>query len=152
MLHTAIETTDSAPIEREVDPSASPLPEADCPPQVPLGGVGGGELYFQRCRWCRTAVFRRLLCPVCASTDLAWELSCGTGVIRHVLAMGRSSGRQCALATINMNEGFWLCSRVIGVPPLTVRAGAPVCLTEGIESGPQALLFRLSEPPQPPWR
>ncbi|WP_079254496.1 zinc ribbon domain-containing protein [Streptomyces sparsogenes] len=152
VLHTVIETMDSAPVEREVDPSVSPLPEADCPTQVPLGGVGGGELYFQRCRWCRTAVFRRLLCPVCASTDFAWELSRGTGVIRHVLAVRRSPGRQCALATINVDEGFWLCSRVIGVPPLIVRVGAPVCLAEGIESGPQGLLFRLCEPPQPPSR
>ncbi|MFD5385636.1 zinc ribbon domain-containing protein [Streptomyces sp. NPDC127074] len=147
MLHTAIETTDSAPIEREADASANPPPEADLPRQVPLGGVGGGELYFQRCHWCRTAVFRRLLCPVCASTDLAWELSCGIGAIRHVMAVSQRPGRQCALATINMSEGFWLFSRVIGVPPLTVRAGASVCLTEGIESGPQALLFRLCETP-----
>ncbi|MCQ8193240.1 Zn-ribbon domain-containing OB-fold protein [Streptomyces rugosispiralis] len=147
MLHTAIETTDSAPTAWEADASANPPLEADRPRQVPLGGVGGGELYFQRCHWCRTAVFRRLLCPVCASTDLAWELSCGIGVIRRVMAVGRSPGGQCALATINMDEGFWLCSRVIGMPPLTVRVGAPVCLTEGIESGPQALLFRLCETP-----
>ncbi|ATL81532.1 hypothetical protein SMALA_1297 [Streptomyces malaysiensis subsp. malaysiensis] len=147
VLHAAIEITEGAPVEREADASANPPPEADCPKQVPPGGVGGGELYFQRCRWCRTAVFRRLLCPVCASTDLSWELSCGIGVIRHVMAVGRSPGRQCALATINMPEGFWLCSRVIGVPPLILRVGAEVCLTEGIESGPQALLFRLCETP-----
>ncbi|MGW6962372.1 hypothetical protein [Streptomyces chartreusis] len=52
------------------------------------------------------------------------------------------------LATINMDEGFWLFSRVIGVPP-RVRAGVSVRLTEGIESGPQALLFRLCDSPRP---
>ncbi|MEV4334632.1 OB-fold domain-containing protein [Streptomyces sp. NPDC049597] len=112
-------------------------------------GVRGGELYFQRCRWCHTAAFRRLLCPVCASTDLAWERSAGTGVVRHLTVVGRSTGNPRVLAIIDMREGFWLRSRVIGVSPGAVRVGAVVRLA--VDGGPEAheLTFRLGDVPPP---
>ncbi len=36
-------------------------------------------LVYQVCRWCHTASFRKLLCPVCASSDLESEQSDGYG-------------------------------------------------------------------------
>ncbi|WP_329390578.1 Zn-ribbon domain-containing OB-fold protein [Streptomyces sp. NBC_01716] len=149
MLYAAIETietTDSAPVEQEAGSSVVP-PDAERLEQVSLGGVGEEGLYFQRCRWCQTTAFRRLLCPVCASTDFARERSCGIGVVRHVMATTQSFGRRCVLATIDMDEGFWVSSKIIGVPP-RVRLGVSVCLTQGVESGAQTLLFRLTESPR----
>ncbi|WP_398684211.1 zinc ribbon domain-containing protein [Streptomyces akebiae] len=40
-----------------------------------FGGLKDGALHFQRCRWCRTPVFRRVFCPACASDDLDLERS-----------------------------------------------------------------------------
>ncbi|MEU6603209.1 Zn-ribbon domain-containing OB-fold protein [Streptomyces flaveolus] len=145
MLHGAIETAESTTTEPDGDSSTvrpSAVGDID---HVPPGGVGVGELYFQRCRWCQTAVFRRLLCPACASTDLAWERSGGIGVISHVVIAGRSTRRPRALAMINMREGFSLRSRIFGAPPHTVRVGALVRLATDIQLDSQELLFRLCD-------
>ncbi|MFI2367529.1 Zn-ribbon domain-containing OB-fold protein [Streptomyces sp. NPDC018833] len=149
MFYPAIETTIGDPLRGSGVSSAVPaLPgDWDDPGRVPPDGVRGGELYFQRCRWCRTAAFRRLLCPVCASTDLAWERSAGTGVVRHLAVVGRNTGTPQVLAIIDMREGFWLRSRVIGVSPGTVRVGAVVRLAVDGGPGPQELAFRLGDVP-----
>lgn len=143
MIPSAIETAASNPIDQDEASSVVPDGDSDLLGHVPPGGVWAGELYFQRCRWCHTAVFRRLLCPACASPDLAWERSDGTGAIRHISVVGRCTGRPRAIAIIEMAEGFRLRSRIIGTPPDTVRVGACVQLASGIESGARELLFRL---------
>ncbi|MDQ1006075.1 putative OB-fold protein [Streptomyces sp. V4I23] len=141
MFHAAIETTDSDPVERDGVASAVPPTDSDHPVQEHPDGLRDGELYFQRCSWCRTAVFRRLLCPICASTDMPWEPSGGMGVVRHITVVGRSTGAPRALAIIEMSEGFRLRSRIIGVPPENVRVGTLVRLTVDA-SHPQELAFQ----------
>lgn len=151
VFYTAIETADNDPLRGSGVSSAVHVPPADSADLggMPQDGVRGGELYFQRCRWCRTAAFRRLLCPVCASTDLVWERSDGTGVVRHLTVVGRSTGTPRVLAIIDMREGFWLRSRVIGVSPGAVRVGAVVRLAVDGGPEPHELTFRLGDVPSP---
>jgi uncharacterized OB-fold protein len=141
VFDAAIETTPSDFVKRDGVAGAVPHTDSDHPVQEHLDGLRDGELYFQRCSWCRTAVFRRLLCPICASTDLPWERSGGMGVVRHITVVGRSTGAPRALAIIEMSEGFRLRSRIIGVPPENVRVGALVRLTVDA-SHPQELTFQ----------
>lgn len=89
------------------------------------------ELYFQRCRWCHTTTFQRLLCPTCGSTDLAPELSGGEGVIsvrRGVAAADND------LWPVHMTEGFVVRCRVDG-PPHAVRPGVRVKVSGAAASG-----------------
>jgi uncharacterized OB-fold protein len=122
--------------------SAEPQPDSDHLSRCPQGGVLAGELYFQRCNWCRTAVFQRLLCPVCTSTDMSGERSEGVGVVRHVAVVGRSTGTPHALAIIEMSEGFRLRARVVAALPDTVRTGARVRLATDATPGVGELIFR----------
>lgn len=142
MFHAAIETADGAVAERGDNPSATAPEDLDRRGPMPYREVWEGELYFQRCGWCQTAVFRRLLCRVCNSTDFAWERSGGIGTIRHVLGPGRSFKRPWTVAIIGMREGFNLRCKVVGAPPLGVHAGAMVYLAADDESDSQDLVFR----------
>ncbi|MFJ9855545.1 Zn-ribbon domain-containing OB-fold protein [Streptomyces sp. NPDC101150] len=124
-------------VENHIGPNQ---PDAEHP-----GDVVAGKLYFQRCRWCRTAVFRRLLCPVCANTDMVGERSAGVGAIHHIAVVGRSTGAPRTLAIIEMGEGFRLRARIVGTPPGAVHVGNLVELAMGGEAAPRELLFRLCE-------
>ncbi|GAA2458681.1 Zn-ribbon domain-containing OB-fold protein [Streptomyces macrosporus] len=104
-------------------------------------------LYYQRCRWCRTPVFRRLLCPVCASTDFDREAGGGTGVVRRVISVDRSAGTPCTVALITMDEGYQVRSTVTGTPPQGVHTGARVRLAPETAHGHRKPVFRLCEDP-----
>lgn len=88
-----------------------------------FGGLKDGALYFQRCRWCRTPVFRRVFCPACASDDLDLERSAGTGVVGRFLVVRRDDVPH-NLALVVMAEGFVLQGSVVGVACRAVRPGA----------------------------
>ncbi|MEU8874755.1 zinc ribbon domain-containing protein [Streptomyces javensis] len=144
MSHTVIETAANGPFEGDGVSTAAPRIDADQRGgPTPAGGIWDGVLYFQRCRWCRTAVFRRLLCPVCGSTDMAEERSDGIGVIHHVTVVGRSAGRPRAMAIIDMHEGFRLRARVSAVPLARACIGAQVRL--GFGPQPQEIAFQLCD-------
>lgn len=143
MSHTVIETADNGPFEGDGVPTAAPQMDTDHRSPIPAGGIRDGVLYFQRCRWCHTAVFRRLLCPVCGSTDMAEERSDGIGVIHHVTFVGRSVGKPRAMAIIDMREGFRLRARVSAVPLARACVGAEVRL--GFGAQPQEIAFQLCD-------
>ncbi|MBH5333658.1 OB-fold domain-containing protein [Streptomyces pactum] len=111
------------------------------PGQDYLDGLQRGELYFQRCRWCRTAVYHRLLCPVCASPDLDWEHSSGTGVVRQATVVRRSTGTLRTVGLIDMAEGFRLRATLSGVTADHVRPGTVVRL-DPHAARPRELTFR----------
>ncbi|MCZ9345008.1 zinc ribbon domain-containing protein, partial [Streptomyces sp. TRM76130] len=48
-------------------------------------------LVFQRCTWCGTAMYHRVLCPVCRGSDLSTERSKGTGTVRHSTVVHRNT-------------------------------------------------------------
>jgi hypothetical protein len=131
VLHTVIEKG-----------GAVPAPSLAAGSLAKSYGPSNGELYFQRCRWCRTPAFRRQLCPICACSDFDRERSSGTGFIRRITGPGN-------VATIAMAEGFWLRSRVISEPPLTLRIGVQVQFAAGHPQQTQALVFRLCDGPPP---
>jgi uncharacterized OB-fold protein len=141
MSESVMETAHDDPAEGDGISTADPRTGSDDQSSVPTGGLRDGVLYFQRCRWCHTSVFRRLLCPACGSTDFAAERSGGIGVIRQVTLVGRSVGRPRAMAIIEMREGFRLRAKVSAEPLHRVQVGAQVRLGFGLRS--QEIIFQL---------
>jgi uncharacterized OB-fold protein len=111
-----------------------------------------GGLYFQRCRWCHTVMFQRLLCPICASTDLDLELSEGTGTVHRSTVIHRNTSAARTMSLIDMAEGFTVHCRVIG-PPDAVRTGARVRLARDVDPArpDQELVFQLCDNPYGAW-
>lgn len=99
------------------------------------------ELYFQRCRWCQSTAFQRLLCPTCGSTDLAPERSEGEGVIS--VRRGFTAA-QADLWPVHMTEGFVVRCRVDG-PLHAVRPGVRVRLAARAASPGGEPVVRLCE-------
>ncbi|MER5770400.1 Zn-ribbon domain-containing OB-fold protein [Streptomyces sp. NPDC001985] len=83
-------------------------------------------LIFQRCRWCGTASFRRLLCPVCASSDLESECSYSEGVVVRSAVVNRYTRVARNESLVRFPEGFMFRCRVVGIPPQFVWVGARV--------------------------
>ncbi|MBD0709494.1 MULTISPECIES: zinc ribbon domain-containing protein [unclassified Streptomyces] len=103
--------------------------------------AAGTELYFQRCRWCHTTTFQRLLCPTCGSTELSPELSGGEGVISVRRGFAAADAD---LWPVYMAEGFTVRCRVDG-PLHAVRPGARVKLASGAGTGGRRPVVRLCE-------
>ncbi|WP_329568017.1 Zn-ribbon domain-containing OB-fold protein [Streptomyces sp. NBC_01361] len=92
-------------------------------PQVEAVGDADG-LIFQRCTWCGTTMFRRLLCPVCRSTGLTPARSAGEGTVlaRRAVTPGTDD-----LWPVRMAEGFVVRCQVEG-PLHAIRPGVHVRL------------------------
>lgn len=83
-------------------------------------------LPYQRCRWCGTATFRRLLCPACASSDLDPERSAGHGIVVQSTVVHRYTQVARNESVVRFPEGFVFRCRVVGAAPHLVRVGASV--------------------------
>jgi uncharacterized OB-fold protein len=105
-------------------------PEDGGPPaEVYRRYLESGRLGFQRCAGCGAAVFYpRVLCPVCGSSDLAWETSSGRGVVYATTAVYRREDDPYSVVLVDVEEGFRMMSRVEGVPAVEVEVGARVRL------------------------
>lgn len=139
----------SQPPERPVGIALAAVAAATATAE-PAEPEDGGELRFQRCRWCGTPSFRRSICPTCASTDMMWERSSGEGVLvrRHIPASRNTS-------TVTMDEGFTVVCRVSGIPPEAVPTGARVHIVSVVATeNPDLPVVELDSPPPPvdPWR
>ncbi|MET7656517.1 zinc ribbon domain-containing protein, partial [Streptomyces sp. NPDC005486] len=66
----------------------------------------GDTILFQRCTWCGTAMYHRLLCPVCQGSDLRTERSEGTGTVRHATVVNRNTPAARNVSLVEMAEGF----------------------------------------------
>ncbi|MBA4865673.1 OB-fold domain-containing protein [Streptomyces sp. PSKA54] len=117
---------------------------------APIDTPAFDGLCFQRCEWCGTPSFHRLLCPVCASSDLRTEHSEGRGVVRRttVLHRGTLSARNESL--IEMAEGFTVRGRVLG-PPAAIHPGDRVQLSRAEDPVRREPLFQLMDEPYRPW-
>ncbi len=118
--------------------------------QSRFGGLKGGALYFQRCRWCRTPTFRRVFCPACASDDLELERSDGTGVVGRSLVVRRDDVPY-NLSLVLMAEGFVLEGSVVGVACDAVRSGAWVRVDPDSDSHSWTVTFRPYGGPAARW-
>ncbi|WP_189317471.1 Zn-ribbon domain-containing OB-fold protein [Streptomyces brasiliensis] len=73
-------------------------------------------LYFQRCTWCGTTMYNRVLCPACQGVDLRTERSAGTGTVRHSRVVHRNTPVTRNSSLVEMTEGFIVRGRVLGLP------------------------------------
>ncbi|MFJ3334785.1 Zn-ribbon domain-containing OB-fold protein [Streptomyces sp. NPDC086766] len=85
-------------------------------------------LYFQRCAWCGSAMYHRLLCPVCRGSELLTERSEGSGTVRHSTVVHRNTPAARNVSLIEMAEGFVVRGRVMG-PPIGIHSGDRVRLS-----------------------
>ncbi|MFF2331546.1 MULTISPECIES: Zn-ribbon domain-containing OB-fold protein [unclassified Streptomyces] len=102
-----------------------------------------------RCRWCGTASFRRLLCPVCASSDLQPEHSSGLGVVVRSGVVHRYTDAARNESLVRLPEGFVFRCRVVGAAPHRVVVGARVRPVAGGDPETGDLVFELCDPPGP---
>ncbi|MET7986044.1 MULTISPECIES: hypothetical protein [unclassified Streptomyces] len=110
----------------------------------------GDVLLFQRCHWCGTAMHNRLLCPVCAGSDLRTEASAGTGVVRHSTVIHRNTPAARNVSLIEMAEGFTVRGRVMG-SPATVHSGDRVQLATAQDPVRRQPVFQLIDGPYGGW-
>lgn len=106
----------------------------------------GAGLIHQRCRWCGTASFRRLLCPVCASSDLESELSHSEGVVVRSSVVHRYTRVARNESLVRFPEGFLFRCRVVGVPPHLVWVGDLVRPVAGTDPVAGEVVLELCDP------
>ncbi|NEB75913.1 hypothetical protein G3I40_11865 [Streptomyces sp. SID14478] len=117
------------------------------------GGIGGTApttetepgFAHQRCRWCGTASFRRLLCPVCASSDLETERSAGPGVVVQSRVVHRGTGVARNESMVRFPEDFVVPCRIVGTAPHLVWVGATVRPVRGGNADSGEVVFELCE-------
>lgn len=102
---------------------------------APSGAQQEAGLSYQRCRWCGTASFRRLLCPVCASSDMDAERSDGHGVVVRSTVVHRYTEVARNESVVQFPEGFVFRCRVVGAAPHLVWVGAHVRPVAGADGG-----------------
>ncbi|MGV9342170.1 Zn-ribbon domain-containing OB-fold protein [Streptomyces sp. NPDC003688] len=85
-------------------------------------------LTYQRCAWCGTAMYHRLLCPVCQGSDLRTERSQGAGTVRHSTVVHRNTPMARNVSLVEMAEGFVVRGRVMG-PAIGIHSGDRVRLS-----------------------
>jgi hypothetical protein len=94
-------------------------------------GCGEGELRYQRCSSCRTAIFNPApLCRVCSSRDLRWEVSAGVGTVYSYTICHRPMTPQFtdiyAPVIVDLHEGYQMLSNLVGCPAPDVHVGLRV--------------------------
>ncbi|WP_394428500.1 Zn-ribbon domain-containing OB-fold protein [Streptomyces sp. SGAir0957] len=119
---------------------------------TPADEAGTTGFAHQRCRWCGTTSFRRLLCPVCASSDLTTQVSAGPGIVVQTRVVHRGSGVARNEALVRFPEDFVVPCRIVGTAPHMVWVGATVRPARAIHAGVHAgaesgeVLFELCDP------
>lgn len=120
-------------------------------PQGPDGRSTDQEaMLFQRCTWCGTAMYHRLLCPVCQGSDLRTERSAGFGTVRHSTVLHRNTPAARNVSLIEMAEGFVVRGRVMG-PPIGIHSGDRVRLSAAEDPVRGEPVFQLVDEPLRAW-
>ncbi|MEU5977410.1 zinc ribbon domain-containing protein [Streptomyces sp. NPDC047315] len=106
-------------------------------PSAQAEDAGSTYLTYQSCRWCGTASFRKLLCPVCASSDLEPRRSTGEGVVIRSSVVHRYTRVARNESLVRFPEGFMFRCRVVGAAPHLVWVGARVrpVAESGLDAG-----------------
>lgn len=107
-------------------------------------------IVFQRCTWCATAMYHRLLCPVCQGSDLRTEHSEGTGTVCHSTVVHRNTPAARNVSLIEMAEGFVVRGRVMG-PPIGIHSGDRVKLSTAKDPVRGEPVFQLLDEPYRAW-
>ncbi|MFF3463755.1 Zn-ribbon domain-containing OB-fold protein [Streptomyces sp. NPDC001984] len=107
-------------------------------------------LLFQRCTWCGTAMYQRLLCPVCQGSDLRTERSEGVGTVRHSAIVHRNTPAARNVSMVEMAEGFVVRGRVMG-PAVGIHSGDRVQLSTAKDPVRGEPVFQLLDEPYRAW-
>ena len=113
------------------------------------GRADGEAILFQRCTWCGTAMYHRLLCPVCQGSDLRTERSEGTGTVRHSTVVHRNTPSARNVSLVEMAEGFVVRGRVMG-PLIGIHSGDRVRLSTVKDPVRGEPVFQLVDEPYAP--
>ncbi|MGW3121443.1 Zn-ribbon domain-containing OB-fold protein [Streptomyces sp. NPDC001107] len=107
-------------------------------------------IVFQRCTWCGTAMYHRLLCPVCQGGDLRTERSEGVGTVRHATVVHRNTPAARNVSLVEMAEGFVVRGRVMG-PLIGIHSGDRVRLSTAKDPVRGEPVFQLVDEPYRAW-
>ncbi|KUL21184.1 Zn-ribbon domain-containing OB-fold protein [Streptomyces regalis] len=107
-------------------------------------------ILFQRCTWCGTSMYQRLLCPVCQGSDLRTERSEGVGTVRHSTVVHRNTPAARNVSLVEMAEGFVVRGRVMG-PPIGIHSGDRVRLSTAQDPVRGEPVFQLIDEPYRAW-
>ncbi|GAA3207771.1 OB-fold domain-containing protein [Streptomyces sp. XM83C] len=107
-------------------------------------------IHYQRCTWCGTAMYHRLLCPVCRGSELRTERSEGIGTVRHSTVVHRNTPAARNVSLIEMAEGFVVRGRVMG-PPIGIHSGDRVRLSTAKDPVRGEPVFQLLDEPYRAW-
>ncbi|WP_406005304.1 OB-fold domain-containing protein [Streptomyces sp. NBC_00637] len=110
----------------------------------------GDTILFQRCTWCGTAMYHRLLCPVCQGSDLRTERSEGAGTVRHATVVNRNTPAARNVSLVEMAEGFVVRGRVMG-PLIGIHSGDRVRLSTVKDPVRGEPVFQLLDEPYRAW-
>ena len=115
----------------DVQPTGIPLPQPTALSQPHWDGCKRGELLVQRCLDCRGYVFiPQQACTHCLSDRLEWVRSSGTGTLYSYTTVYRpqqpSFETPYVSAIIEVEEGWYMLTNLIGLEPEDVRIGMPV--------------------------
>ncbi|GKQ34995.1 Zn-ribbon domain-containing OB-fold protein [Streptomyces sp. A012304] len=113
-------------------------------------GTDAEAIHFQRCTWCGTAMYHRLLCPVCQGSDLRTERSTGLGTVRHSTVVHRNTPSARNVSLIEMAEGFVVRGRVMG-PAIGIHSGDRVRLSTAKDPVRGEPVFQLVDEPYRAW-
>ena len=125
--------TDPTPSATWLRPQSEGIPIL---PAAPLSrpfwdGCDEGELRYQRCAACGTAIFNPApVCRVCTSKDLRWAVSAGDGAVYSYTICYRPMSPQFSdiyvPVIVDLDEGYQMLSNVIGCEAADVHVGLRV--------------------------
>ena len=103
------------------------------PPSGPekryLEALAAGRFEIQKCAACGKHVFYpRVVCPHCGAGELGWVTPSGRGTVYSTTVVRRKSadGGDYNVCLVDLAEGVRMMSRVVLLPPESVRIGMSV--------------------------
>ena len=108
-----------------------PLPRPTALSKPHWEGCQKGVLRVQRCKDCGEHVFiPEPLCTNCASQNLEWVDTTGRGTVYSYTVVHRPQRPEFqvpyTVAIIEMEEGWYMLTNLVGIEPEAVKIGMPV--------------------------
>lgn len=98
-----------------MDDAVAPSDEPAGPTRRFEESLQQGRLAYQRCTSCSSAVFPpRVLCHVCGSDALVWQVSDGAGTVYSASTLSPRDADSYTVVLVDLDEGFRVMSVVAG--------------------------------------
>ena len=107
-------------------PVGIPVPRPSLASQPYWDATARHELRYQRCDDCGTIASAGPVCGSCIGRSLSWVPSAGLGSLYPGRSCTARSTRRSSFPTpaiVELDEGFWLVSSIIGCPAGALTAG-----------------------------